>query len=392
MDGMKRVLAFLVLVAAGWMAWSHLMSDAPVPAPVAKSVDPADAGEGSKQATVTLSSSAYPASTGANAAANSSIKTVDNPAALATTGATGRTSPPMPRIRVTAPPMLAQPSALTKQYVAQEDYAALYQKALAAGDTPESTFLRAQLLSQCGARAGVTPPTAAELDQKRQAYIATLPAGNPDTAARIAAFEAINTDLCGSLRSVATSTQEVNALYAKAVELGDPAARSRQLSCEILGQTRLTAQSAPALSQVQLDELRNLMKSKNPIAIRTVTSLLANNFRNFGLGIGSDKQKINNKALFNTAELLACQYGAPCDEKNRVLLDACVKDGKCGAGNYADHVTIYDATEQEVQLMNQYRAALTNMIETGDFSALKVIPQEQSVESQAYFGSDFKCN
>jgi hypothetical protein len=72
-------------------------------------------------------------------------------------------------------------------------------------------------------------------------------------------------------------------------------------------------------------------------------------------------------------QLLACDYGYPCDDSNPRVLSACAFQGHCNASSLADFIYYYGASPNDSQLMSQYRELLRTAVETGNWSQLAVV-------------------
>ena len=284
-------------------------------------------------------------------------------------------------------------SPMMADYVARKDYSALYATALQSPNDPEALFLRAQILSSCAtqtdqAAAAATRKTPAE---RRQEFVAKLSPTAPDTAQRTAAYDAAYADVCGTLRTTETTSKEIAELYARAKALSDPTALARDLNCEIFDSIDLKANgnSAAEINDSRFERIRQALGSRSPIAVRAGAGMLANTYRNgaFQLQIGTDKRPVSARNMFHAANILACQYGANCATD---VLQACAKDGKCAANNFEDYLAFYELSPHDAQTVESYRAALTQMIDSGDFSALQLVKGEQSMNS-VRSGSYFSC-
>lgn len=285
--------------------------------------------------------------------------------------------------------LLPAVSAMMADYLARRDFPGLFAKVSLLPNDAEAIFLRAQILESCATRtdqpAGAAPrKTPAE---RRLEFLQKLPPNAPDTAQRTAAYDSAYSDVCGPLRSIETTSKEIADLLARAQELKDPTALARDLNCEIFNSIdqKANGNRAAEINDLRFERIRQAIASRNPIAVRVGAGMLANNYRNGAFRIGSDNKPIDVRTMFHAANLLACQYGADC---NVDVLRACANDGKCAANNFDDYLAFYELSPHNAQSVELYRAQLTQMIDSGDFSALQLVKGDQptdSVRSGSYF-------
>ncbi|MGL4234274.1 MAG: hypothetical protein ACRDAM_02445 [Casimicrobium sp.] len=283
-------------------------------------------------------------------------------------------------------------SPMMSDFVNRKNFPELYNKAIAMPDNGEALYLRAAILSSCATqtdRPANSPPRKTP-EERRAAFVASLPPNHPDTAARIAAYDAANPDVCGPLRSLQYTQQELEGLYAKARELKDPSALAPDLNCEIAATAdpRTNGGSRGAeLTDARFNRMRELIASRSPIGVRTGVGMLANTYRNGAIRIGRDGEAVDSIAMGHVANMLACQYGADC---NVDVLRACASEGKCNASNYEDYLAFYRLSPSMAQVVDSYRTQLTQMIDSNDFSALQMVKGEQPTDSTSLFGY-FSC-
>jgi hypothetical protein len=283
-------------------------------------------------------------------------------------------------------------SPMLSDFVNRKNLPELLNKVSALPNDAEALYLRAAILSSCAKQTDrpANVPARKSPEERRAAFVASLPANHPDTAARIAAYDAANPDTCGSIRAIEYSQQEIEDLYAKAQALKDPSALARELNCEILatGDPRTNGGARGVeISDARFDRMRQLIGTRNPIAVRTGVGMLANSYRNGAIRIGADGSPIDQQAMGHVANILACQYGADC---NVDVLRACASEGKCGASNYEDYLAFYRLSPAMAQLVDSYRTQLTQMIDANDFSALQMVKGDQPTDSTSLYGY-FSC-
>jgi hypothetical protein len=283
-------------------------------------------------------------------------------------------------------------SPLVSDLVRRKDFPALLAKATAAPNDADALYVRASIMEMCAMqkdRPANAPPRKTR-DERRATFVNSLPPHHPDNAARIAAYDTANPDVCGSIRSMEYMQQEVEDLYAKARELKDPNALARELNCDIAatGDPRLNGgQRGLELNDSRAERIRQAIASRSPVAVRTGIGMLANGYRNGTFRMGKDGQNIDGEAMGHVANIMACQYGADC---NVDVLRACANEGKCGASNYDDYLAFYRLSPATAQLVDSYRTQLTQMIDANDLSNLQMVKGDQSTDSMRMY-SYFSC-
>lgn len=282
-------------------------------------------------------------------------------------------------------------SPLMADYIARKDFPALMTKLSQLPNDAEALYLRAQLLERCANRTDLpaNTPKRKTAEERRENFVALLPPNHPDTAQRIAAYDASNGDACGTLRQTETNSKEIADLLARAKELGDPVALARDVNCEIMASADPTPGGARALeiNDARAERIRQAIASRSPQAVRAGVGMLSNTYRNGAFRFGADGAPINQRAMSFVANLLACQYGADCSQD---LQRACANDGHCGATSFEDYLTFYQLSPSDAQLVEAYRTQLTQMIDGGDLSALRLVQGDQPTES-VRMSSYFSC-
>ena len=201
------------------------------------------------------------------------------------------------------------------------------------------------------------------------------------------AFDIVNQDCCGDLKNTQTTKAEIAALYAKATTDKDATALARDLNCELANTADPSANSSRALSitPAQFEHLQQSMRSKSPAAVRIGVGMLGNTYRNASISIGD--RLADSQALHHAANILACQYGDDCTS---FPLRACAREGRCATSNYEDYLAFYDLSPNAAQRVEEYRTEFTRMIESGDFSSLRLTPGDQNTDS-VRTASFFRC-
>ena len=254
------------------------------------------------------------------------------------------------------------------------------------GDTPEGWYAKYVILRAC---ATVTDrpanvPRVATPELRRQRFIAGLSDADPQQAVRIAAFEQLDQNRCVGLEGFATTTEaELTQLLDAAAKAGDAKARTAQVERDMWAAYRASGNGAPAtpahdagpglplLSDGQLDALKAGVVSRDPEAMIVAGRVLSNSIYDLTLQIGPDWQNIDHAAFNNAWQLLACEYGMECGNEHAKVLSACAYQGHCGATTLADNLYFYGNSPHQSQLLEQYRATLRQIVESGDWSQIR---------------------
>jgi hypothetical protein len=245
------------------------------------------------------------------------------------------------------------------------------------GETAEGQFLLYRILRACATvadRKGPAPVTPSRLAERRDEILASLPEGDPRRAQRSAAFERITADQCVGLGGITMTEADLAQMLRNAVAGGDPKARAWQVEQDMLQERRSAAgqpgRSGPTLSDPQLDTLRSAIASKDPEAMVIAGRVLASPFRDMSVRV--DQEPVENRVFANAWQLLACEYGYPCDENNARVLNGCAFQGHCGVASYPDYLFYYGSSPYDAQLLDRYRTILRQAVDSGDWTAINI--------------------
>ncbi len=282
-------------------------------------------------------------------------------------------------------------STMQRAFMEGRDLPGLFAQAVQLGEAPEAIAIRLALLERCATitdRAALAKPEKSK-EERRATFVAGLSPTNPETPARIAAYDALAVDSCQGLRDTKTNKAEIAELRAKAEATGDAVSTIRKIDCESL---KTRDQSKPelraqAITEEQFAAVKKVIASKNPDALRPAIGFLNNTFRNAAIHLGPEQEKLDSRVAFVLADILKCQYGGNCE---RNLQQACAYQGKCSISNYSDFLGFYELSPYAAQKAEAYRQQFTQMIESGDFSQLTLKMGEQDLRSITS-GSYFSC-
>jgi hypothetical protein len=269
---------------------------------------------------------------------------------------------------------------LYTEFQGSKGYKALYDRLAGSpeGQTPEGWYVQYEILRKCATitdRNPRTQPVVRTTDQKRDEFLATLPANDPQRDKRIAAFDDVTTNRCAGLENVQIRQADLNKLLADAALGGDPKARALQIEQDLWTARRADGRwrSDVAPTDAQFDSLRTAISTRDPEAMMIAGRVLSSSWNEFSLRIGTDAQVVEQRSFMQAWQLLACDYGAPCGSDNQRLLSACAYQGHCNAQTLPDYIFFYGASPYDSQLLTQYREVLRSAIDTGNWSQLNVV-------------------
>ena len=304
-------------------------------------------------------------------------------------------SAPAPVSRTTLPAV----SPFMQAFLDRKDWAGLYRRVKDAPATPETQYLRAEILAACAKRIpanGALPPKVDSLEEKRAKFLASLAPNDPQLEKRKAAWERMSVDRCSELAQIDYNADEVNKLVDAASAGGDPRAKAWLLTRQIEDDRAAIFRKAEAdgssrgirnsLTDAQFATMRDLLASRDPLVIEEFRNILSSSIDGGSIRIGPNQLAIDNMAMHNALALVACDFGAPCGENSSTILAACATQGRCDAGNLYDHTLYYGVSPHGAQLVEQYRQWLGQMIGARDLSQLNMV-QSPSTPGSGYFFS-----
>jgi len=285
--------------------------------------------------------------------------------------------------RAIARPVAAAPRrTLFNEFLAAKSYRALYDrlKSTSEGEAPEAWYVMYEMLQRCATvpdRAGRAPRNRGG-DTRREDFVASIPLNDPQRDRRIAAFDAVNTNPCEGMQDITVKQAELDKLLADAAAAGDAKARALQLEQSLWAERRAAGAQAGwgratvTVTDAQVDTLREVAASRDPQAIVIAGRVLSGNWADFAVRVGPDQQPIEPRAFNQAWQLLACDYGYPCDTSNPRVQSACAYQGHCNAQSLPDYIYYYGASPNDSQLMSQYHDILHTAVETGNWSQVTV--------------------
>jgi hypothetical protein len=280
-------------------------------------------------------------------------------------------------------PVKAQRVTLQGEFLRAKSYKALYDRLRNGpeGQTAEGWYVMYEMLRRC---ANVTDRTtrapAASTAQKRDDFIAAIPDADPLRDKRIAAFDDVSANRCAGMEGITIAQADLDKMLANAAAAGDAKGQALTLEQQLWAERRAAASqgqwgrnTSVTLSDAQVMTVQALAGSRDPEAMLIAGRILSTPWNNFSLGSGTDGTPVEPRALMQAFQLLACDYGYPCDESNPRVLSACAYQGHCNASSLADFIYYYGASPNDSQLMSQYREMLRTAVESGNWSQLAVV-------------------
>jgi hypothetical protein len=238
-------------------------------------------------------------------------------------------------------------------------------------------------------------PRARPADTKRDDFVASIPQNDPQRDKRIAAFDAVSANPCDGMKDITVKQADLDKLLADAAAGGDSKAKALQLEQSLWDERRAAGaqggwgRASVTVSDAQVDTLRQAAASRDPEAMVIAGRVLSGNWADFAVRMGPDQQPIEPRAFNQAWQLLACDYGYPCDTSNPRVESACAYQGHCNAQSLPDYIYYYGASPNDSQLMSQYHDILHTAIETGDWSQVTVargVPNPANAMGNRYFG------
>ena len=286
----------------------------------------------------------------------------------------------------------------------KKDWPLIYQRAKNGPQTGEALYLQAELLENCAKRLPDDPKKVEDSREiKREKFVQTLSGKKDQKAARIAAYDALNVDNCGELRSIEYSKDEITRLAKAAAEAGDPRARAWRLNADILKASyddfnaRNNAKPDPtgkmpqrmdgmSMSDEQWASSRELLAKGDPSVMLELRDILSSTLLDASIRVGPDKEPIENRAFHSAWALAACDMGSDCGPSNQQLLSNCAYRNRCGSTSLQDQTYFFEASPHEAQLVERYRQTILEAIRTGDFTNFNLVRGPQERRNTFIFG------
>jgi hypothetical protein len=252
-------------------------------------------------------------------------------------------------------------------------WAPLRERAASMPASPAALYVQAEIYNRCAKR--TRPGAAQSRTQSRERFLATIE-GQPDQAQRLAAWEKGNFDSCEGIPAEDFSEERLAALIAAAAAAGDARARAweiaRAVDAAFNNQKPGERPRGNVITDEQAETIRRTLASRDPGVVREYQGLLASTVEDGTWRLPGIEGRLDERALYGALTLVACDLGDDCGPDSRQLLSSCAQNGYCGAANLYDHLYFYESSPNSAQLMERYRQALLQAINSGDLSGLRI--------------------
>ena len=239
----------------------------------------------------------------------------------------------------------------------------------------------ARALEECQFATTINEDLAAYSAKQRRQFLATLPAGDPQNAKRISAYEAVdNTQRCIGFQNAKISAKDIEDLYRAAAQQGDPRAQARMLTAEL----NRNLNSTPRTTDVQgqntvlprddMSRMIGLLQSGDPEAMLIVGQFLAQSAMASQLRVGPNGEVPEPSAFLGGFSLVACDLGQDCSQMNREPLMACAYAGYCNAQSFEELYQNFLASPWAYTQAMRYRGLIHTAIATQNWSLIGLVP------------------
>jgi hypothetical protein len=239
----------------------------------------------------------------------------------------------------------------------------------------------ARALEECQFATTINEDLGAYSAKQRRQFLATLPAGDPNNAKRISAYEAVdNTQRCIGFQNAKISAKDIEELYRAAAQQGDPRAQARMLTAEL----NRNLNNAPRSAEGQLSNTRlpsddmsrliSLLESREPEAMLIVGQFLAQSAMASQLRVGPNGEVPEPSAFLGGFSLVACDMGQDCSQMNREPLMACAYAGYCNAQSFEELYQNFLASPWAYTQAMRYRGLIHTAINTQNWTLIGLVP------------------
>jgi hypothetical protein len=250
--------------------------------------------------------------------------------------------------------------------------------------TGDERYYLAKALEECQFTTTINEDLAAYSAKRKREFLASLPAGDPNSSKRIAAYDAVdNTQRCIGFQNTKISSKDVEELYRTAAMQGDPKAQARMLSAEITknnasgnrGDFQTVRGSGGDVASVAI----NLLESGNPEAVAMVGDMLAGYSSQLR---GPDGRAPEPWMIVGGFSLVACDLGPDyCNSMHREPLQACAYAGYC-AQNYEELYQTYLASPWGYTQSDRFRTQIHTAIITRDWALIGLVPPSSAPQGK----------
>jgi hypothetical protein len=282
------------------------------------------------------------------------------------------------RMPVSRPTALGVPaSTVAAEFRSSRDLKA-FADALAARKaqlTADERFHLAKALESCLFANSINEDLASYSAKQRRQFLASLPAGDPNAALRVAAFDNVDdTARCLRFRGTKIALRDIDDLYLAAAQQGDARAQAKLLVNEIQrtnqANPRDDAGNPSRIAPEDLARIVAILETGDPEALMTVGGLLAQSPIKEQLRIGPNEEMPEPTAFIGAWNLVACDMGLECGAQHRDLQQACAFAAYCGAGHFEEHYQTFVASPFVYQQAQRYRSLIHSALQTRNWAQL----------------------
>jgi hypothetical protein len=246
--------------------------------------------------------------------------------------------------------------------------------------TADERFHLAKALESCLFANSVSEDLASYGAKQRKQFLAGIAQGDPNAAARIAAYDSVDdVSRCLRFQGVRIAQRDIDDMYEASAQMGDPRAQAKLIASEITRQLQSHAQGEnappPKLSSDDVVRIVSILETRDPEAILTIGSLLSQAPLNQQIHIGPNGEIPETSAFIGAWNLVACDLGLECSAQHRELQQACAFASYCGAGTFEEHYQTFMVSPYVAQLAQRYRAMIDSAMDSHDWAQVGLSPK-----------------
>ncbi|HUL97616.1 MAG TPA: hypothetical protein VLT89_16505 [Usitatibacter sp.] len=247
--------------------------------------------------------------------------------------------------------------------------------------TGDERYNLARALEECQFTTNINEDLAAYSAKQRRQFLAGLTPGDPNSARRIAAYDASdNTQRCLHFQGTRISQKDIDELYNAAAQQGDARAQARllvaDLNAKIAANSKNDAATPPAaVNGDDMSRIIGLLESRDPEAMMIVGGLLAQSAIANQLHVGPNGEVPEPSAFLGAFQLVACDETADCTQLSRDPQLACAYSGYCDATTFEELYQNFMASPWAYAQATRYRNMIHTAIDTQNWSLIGLVPK-----------------
>ena len=244
--------------------------------------------------------------------------------------------------------------------------------------TGDERYHLAKALEECQFTTTINEDLAAYSAKQKRQFLASLPAGDPLNAKRVAAYEAVdNTQRCLRFQGAKVSAKEIEDLFLQAAQQGDARAQARLLVADLsknLTSNRTDPQSARVAGD-DFSRIVTLLESRDPEAMMIVGQFLAQSAMASQLRVGPTGEAPEPSAFLGAFSLVACDLERDCQALSREPQLACAYGSYCDTSTFEQLYQNFLASPWTYLQAVRYRNLIHSAIDTGNWALIGLTPQ-----------------